>query len=119
MAGVSGVPPAFDPSVLAGLLGDDPEAVAEIVGEYVADAPRQLVRLREALAAGDTDQVRRLAHTLKGASANIGAEGARAAALALEQAAAGSFDQGGAPVEAVEAELQRLLEAVKAAGVVP
>ena len=81
-------PEVFDPGVLLTLLGDDRAAVREIVAEYLDDVPRQLEQLRAALEAGDDDAVRRQAHTLKGASANVGAAALRTAAWALERAAA-------------------------------
>ena len=117
-AGVA--PPAFDPAVLLDLLGGDREAVAEILAEYDADAPRQLAELREAVAAGDAERVRRLAHTLKGASANVGAEALRGAALRLEQAAAaGDLAGGEALVATMDAELERALDAARAEGFLP
>ena len=41
--------------------------------EFVGDSTRQLVARRDALAEGDPQVVERAAHTLKGASANLGA----------------------------------------------
>ena len=109
--------PVFDERVLLGLLGGDRAAVAEILGEYAADAPRQLAALREALLAGDPQLVQRHAHTLKGASANVGAETVRRAAHRLELAAgAGRLDDGAELVTDIETELERFREAVRAAG---
>ena len=119
-AEAAGAPPAFDPAVLLGLLGGDREAVAEIVAEYAADAPRRLTELREALAAGDAELVRRQAHTLKGASANVGAEALREAALGLEQAAAaGDLGDGELLVAGIDGELERALQAARAEGYMP
>jgi CheY-like chemotaxis protein len=118
--GGDAAPPVFDPRVLLGLLDGDRAAVADIVGEYAEDAPRQLAGVREALAAGDADLVRRRAHTLKGASANVGAEALRIAAYDLERAAADAELAGGeALVAQLDDELGRLLERVRSEGLLP
>ena len=102
---------AFDPDVLLNLLDGDREAVGEIVAEYAGDAPRQVAALREAVEAGDAEAVRRHAHTLKGASANVGAEALRAAAYEVEKAgAAGDLDAALDLTGRVEEELERLQE---------
>lgn len=54
-------------------VGDDPAFLAELVGDFLADAPVQLQSLREALSRGDADSARRVAHTLKGNSRTFGA----------------------------------------------
>jgi two-component system sensor histidine kinase/response regulator len=104
-------PPVFDEAVLLHLLGGDREAVAEIVAEFVKDAPLQVAAFHEALDAGDAALARRQAHTLKGASANVGAEAMRAVASRAELACAGeSLQEAGALAEKLEAELRRLLD---------
>jgi len=59
--------------------------VQKVINAYMGDTPRHLHGLRQALAARDAGNVRRIAHGLKSASANIGA--ARLAVLCrdLEQ----------------------------------
>jgi PAS domain S-box-containing protein len=110
--------PVFDERVLLHLLGGDRAAVAEIMSEYVADAPRQVTALREALAVGDPEVVRRSAHTLKGASANVGAETVRGVAYRLELVAGtGSLAEGEELMATLETELGRLLEALRAGGI--
>jgi signal transduction histidine kinase/CheY-like chemotaxis protein/HPt (histidine-containing phosphotransfer) domain-containing protein len=48
--------------------------VEKVIAAYVDDTPQQLKVLRRAIDGMDTDNVRRIAHTLKSASANVGAE---------------------------------------------
>ncbi|WP_426197540.1 response regulator [Massilia sp. DWR3-1-1] len=48
--------------------------VQRVVRAYVGDTPRQFVALRAALAAVDTGGLRKVAHSLKSSSANVGAE---------------------------------------------
>ena len=101
----------YDPDMLLSLLDGDREAADDILAEYLADAPRQLDSLREALAGDDADTARRTAHTLKGASANVGAEALREAAYDVERsAAAGELGAAHALAERAAKELERLQE---------
>lgn len=73
---MTGLRGALDDAVLGELrasVGDDPEFFAELIDEFVADAPAQLESLRSAAAAGDEAGARRAAHTLKGTSRTFGA----------------------------------------------
>jgi signal transduction histidine kinase/DNA-binding response OmpR family regulator len=65
---------------------EDASLIAEVVGVYLEDAPLRLERLRAALSAGDKREAARQAHTLKGASSNVCAEGLVKLAAAIEQA---------------------------------
>ena len=48
--------------------------VQKVVAAYVGDTPRQLQALHQAVEGEDADTVRRVAHSLKSASANVGAD---------------------------------------------
>src|SRR5205085_2570608 len=48
--------------------------VQKVIRAYVGDTPQQLLTLKGAIHGQDPDGVRRIAHTLKSASANVGAE---------------------------------------------
>jgi len=110
-AAAAGSAAVFDLGVLLGLLGGDRDSIDEIVAAFTADAPKQVAALREALAGDDADAARRHAHTLKGASANVGAEALRVAAYEVEKAAAvGDLDAARQLSDALAAELQRLQE---------
>lgn len=65
--------------------------------------------IRTALAAGDDTHALRLAHTLKGASGMIDAQALHGRALVLEQALRARPGDCGSEIEAVQAELQRVL----------
>jgi len=67
-------------------LGDD--VVGEIVGVYLHTTPDNLKALSAAVAADDPGTVRREAHSLKGASGNVGAVALSNACRDLEHAAA-------------------------------
>lgn len=60
--------------------------LAEFVGMYAAQSPERLAELRAAHAAGDLVQLGRVAHSFKGASANLGARRVAATAKFLEHA---------------------------------
>lgn len=73
-------------------------------------------RLQALLALGDFAQLRQLAHALKGAAGNIGAQGVRAQALALEMAAErGDAAQAQVAVQALATELVALVAALRTA----
>jgi two-component system sensor histidine kinase/response regulator len=76
---------------------------------FLADADAAIVALREALAGDDADALIRSAHTLSGASANLGATDlARLCAALAMEGASGDLIGGGMQLEAVEAELGRV-----------
>lgn len=66
-------------------LGLDQETAKIILEEYVGMMTDYMAKLDAALAATDFDQIRVISHTMKGSSANIGAEIVRAAAYDLEK----------------------------------
>ena len=63
-----------------------------LLRKYVATQPALLDGLQQALDGGDQRQARLLAHSCKGASANIGAEAVAELAAALEQSIAAEAD---------------------------
>jgi HPt (histidine-containing phosphotransfer) domain-containing protein len=77
---------------LRDITGGDPELNAELVRIVLEDAEAAIAGLGPALHASDAEGGRGLAHRLKGAAANGGAERLAEAALRLEHA----FDQGDA-----------------------
>ncbi|MBW8900543.1 MAG: response regulator [Massilia sp.] len=58
--------------------------VQKVIAAYVDDTPQQLRTLRSAIDGLDTGIVRRVAHTLKSASANVGAEALAALCKEME-----------------------------------
>ena len=83
----------------------------EVVENFVDTAPDLLDDLRKAANGADADALRRAAHSLKGAAANICAEPMRATADTLEQ-----MGQGGAlcDVEHQVTQIHRQFEELKA-----
>jgi HPt (histidine-containing phosphotransfer) domain-containing protein len=54
--------------------GDDGEFLREIVSIYIEDTPKRIADLKSCLASGDVKTFTRAAHTIKGSSANVGAQ---------------------------------------------
>ena len=68
-------------------LMDDEDLVAMVAGSFLSDMPGQIAALRESIEAGKAYEIERQAHTIKGASANIGGEQVRKIAYEIEKAA--------------------------------
>jgi histidine phosphotransfer protein HptB len=81
--------PIIDPDSIANLRdlnpGDGGAFLREIVGIYIEDTPLRIAELRKFLAAGDVASFTRAAHTIKGSSANVGAQVLRSVAERLER----------------------------------
>jgi HPt (histidine-containing phosphotransfer) domain-containing protein len=74
-------------------VGGDPEFLAELIDEFLGDAPTQLGTLREAASSGDAEGAKRAAHTLKGNGRTFGAEELASLCQEAEAAsAAGDLD---------------------------
>ncbi|MEE8400041.1 MAG: ATP-binding protein, partial [Desulfobacterales bacterium] len=76
----------FDRAGLLDRLTGNEALADEILSEFMEDVPLKLSALREALDKHDASSVQREAHTLKGASANIGALALQGAARQVEVA---------------------------------
>jgi HPt (histidine-containing phosphotransfer) domain-containing protein len=76
----------FDRAALLDRLGGDEELCNEILSVFFKDVPTQLEELKQALDDHDVELVERKAHTIKGSSANIGAQALSHAALEMETA---------------------------------
>ncbi|HEX4491150.1 MAG TPA: response regulator [Acidimicrobiia bacterium] len=66
----------LDPARLAMLReldGGDGSLISAVVSEFVGDSTRQIVAVTTALRHGDSEVIERAVHTLRGASANLGA----------------------------------------------
>lgn len=104
-------PPLTDPERLRALHDDYGAVAMQVVDLYQSTAAATVGELRAALADGDGDEVRRLAHKLKGSATNVGATGMADLAAAVE---AGRADAGGA-VDRLGAALAPTCDALRAA----
>jgi CheY-like chemotaxis protein len=95
-------------------LGNDEQLLRDMAGFYIEDAPTLLRDLREAIDAGDVELATRSAHSVKGLSSNFDAMTAMALAKTIEDAGrAGNLDEARDNVEALDAEVGRVIEALK------
>ncbi|NJL01174.1 MAG: PAS domain S-box protein [Spirulinaceae cyanobacterium SM2_1_0] len=104
--------PVFDRETLLARFSGYESLVQQTCEFFVADFPREMQGLRQALVAGDATDVEYKAHGIKSAAANVCGEAMRAVAAELEQAAkAGNL----AFVERRLAELDAQFEYLQAA----
>lgn len=90
-------------------VGGDRELYRELLDMLFQDVPEQVGKMREAIASEDAKRVEQVAHSLKGAAANLGAGPVRDRALRLEMLGREANLAGAAGVLAdLEAELERL-----------
>lgn len=90
-------------------VGDDAELLGDLAALFLTSYPQQMAELRQAIARCDSQAVRRLAHTIKGAVANFGAWETVEAAQRLElMGRAGDVTGADGAFAALEAALARL-----------
>ncbi len=83
----------FDKAGMMARLMDDEDLARMVVSSFLQDIPRQIEVLKDFLKAGDGVRVERQAHTIKGASANVGGDALREVAFEMEQMTrSGDFD---------------------------
>ncbi|MGB3788549.1 MAG: Hpt domain-containing protein [Phormidesmis sp.] len=77
----------FDWQQLSQLAGGDPDFEAELLAMFLGDAEESLRQLEYAIATKSIKNIESLAHSLRGASANVGACALATVASQLEQTA--------------------------------
>jgi len=98
----------LDQDVLDELLDVIGADTARIIGVFLDDTPPLIRQLQDASVAADLDQLRALAHSLKSASANVGAMALSAAAWRIEHdARAGTLERPAVAVALLIAEFAR------------
>lgn len=109
------MPSVWDMEAALARMEGDRELLEEIIGLFAKECPRTLEEIKAALSAKDAPLLERLAHTLKGSSANVSATGLCHAALGLEMhARSGDFSKSRDQVEVLEEEWQRLTTELEA-----
>jgi CheY-like chemotaxis protein/HPt (histidine-containing phosphotransfer) domain-containing protein len=105
--------PVFDRAGMMARLMDDEDLVQTVVKAFLWDIPKQIEVLRECLETGKTLDAERQAHSIKGASANVGGERLCAAAFEMEKAArVENLDEVKSRMEKLEKELDMLTQAI-------
>jgi len=109
----------FDKKGLFERLMEDEDLIKEIIEDFLEKVPGQIAALSEASENKDADLIRRQAHTLKGASVNIGASGLQETAYQVELAAkAGSLDKASDFIPELHGQLKALKEALMRSGLI-
>ncbi|MCX5856052.1 MAG: response regulator [Deltaproteobacteria bacterium] len=104
----------FDKAGMMARLMDDEDLARTVAEGFLADIPRQIEVLRGYLEAGNAPGAERQAHTIKGASANVGGECLRAVAFEMEKAAkAGKLEAVMARLPEIERQFARLKQAME------
>jgi len=94
-------------------LMDDEDLARAVAAGFLDDIPRQIGALGTCLGTGDAPGALRHAHSIKGASANVGGEALRAVAIEMEKAAgAGDLEGVAARLPDLESQFGRLEEAM-------
>ncbi|HMA37007.1 MAG TPA: response regulator, partial [Chloroflexia bacterium] len=108
----------IDEDVLANLRRDlqvegEADIVQELIGLFVEGTPPLLVAMRDALAAGNAEQLQRAAHNLKGSSSNLGARPLADYCARLEKSGrSGALDGADAILAELEEEFARVCRAL-------
>ncbi len=110
-------PAVLDPSYLANLRDmaeySGRDILRELAELFARDIPGQLAKLRRALDEGDTDTLRRVAHTLKGTAGGLGATEAMTVCGRLEAlATSGELEGAVALVTQVVGQFERVSHAL-------
>jgi PAS domain S-box-containing protein len=80
-------PPVWDRQKMLERLLDDEDLAKMIQDSFLGDIPQQIQTLKAFLASGDVSGIELQAHSIKGASANVGAERLQSVAFEMEKAA--------------------------------
>jgi two-component system sensor histidine kinase/response regulator len=100
--------------LLLSLDGGEGETLGEIVQQYLTHGEKGLHELRRVLTEGDVESLERAAHTLKGASANVGASAMVELCAALETSArAEELDAANGLMERADREFARVQDALE------
>jgi HPt (histidine-containing phosphotransfer) domain-containing protein len=103
----------FDRAGMMARLMDDEDLARMVVEGFLEDIPRQIAALKAYLETGDAAGAERQAHSIKGASANVGGECLQEVAFQMEKAAkAGDLCAAGGHLAEIEAQFDMLNQAM-------
>jgi two-component system sensor histidine kinase/response regulator len=105
--------PIFDKADMMARLMDDEDLARTVAGGFLEDIPKQIEVLKGYLEASDAASAERQAHSIKGASANVGGQALRAVAFEMEKAGkAGDLESIRARMAELETQFAQLKEAM-------
>jgi PAS domain S-box-containing protein len=103
----------FDRTAALEHCGGDAQLLGELVTMFLVEITGWMANLSDGLAKGDTEKVKRTAHTIKGAVGTFGARPAQAAAMRLETIGKqGDLSEAGPAWEEMQAAIERLKTAL-------
>jgi HPt (histidine-containing phosphotransfer) domain-containing protein len=106
--------PGWSPVVMIERLGGDEELARQLVELFIGECPRMMSEVRDSVANGDADQVRRAAHAFKGSVGNFTDDAPMTTAFALEQTAReGRLDGADALLARLELEVESFVAALR------
>jgi CheY-like chemotaxis protein/HPt (histidine-containing phosphotransfer) domain-containing protein len=104
----------FDKADMMARLMDDEDLARRVAGGFLEDIPKQIEVLKGCLEAGDVPTAERQAHSIKGASANVGGQALREVAFEMEKAGkTGDREAVTARLPELEAQFARLKAAME------
>jgi two-component system sensor histidine kinase/response regulator len=105
---------ALDIAAALKRIDGDRQLLEELLQLFAEECSNNMSEIRRALEKGDARHLERLAHTMKGASANLGAKRVSEEAFELEKhTRSGTLDHGGELVESLQREIDRLLPEIE------
>ena len=106
--------PILDRDALATRVGGDDDLIQTMLDMFREDYLKHVEQLKSAFYEGDTSQVQKAAHTLKGCAGNLGGMRASAAALEVELLGrSGDLTQGRVAVDKLEESIDDLFKALE------
>ena len=106
--------PVFDREAMLRRMMGDEELARDIIGLFLEDVPKQINLLKGYLERNDVMNAGRQAHSIKGASANVGGEALRKLAEELEMSGRdGKIDEIACRINEVEDHFKQLTEKIK------
>jgi HPt (histidine-containing phosphotransfer) domain-containing protein len=107
-------PPCWSRAEALGRLDGDEELLHELCQIFLSESPKLLRKLRQGVVDGDSEAVKRAAHSLKGEASYLAAACATQAARRLEDIAKeGDLRRAGEATAVLERELKRLRLAIE------
>jgi HPt (histidine-containing phosphotransfer) domain-containing protein len=108
------VTPHWSPATMLERLGGDEELAHQLVELFISECPRMMAAVRDSVASGNADQVRRASHAFKGSVGNFTDEAPMTTAFELEQIGKdGRLDQTAMLLARLECEVEDFLSALR------
>jgi HPt (histidine-containing phosphotransfer) domain-containing protein len=105
----------WSPDQMIARLGGDDDLARQLVTLFIAECPQMMALLRDSVAQGTPDLVRRAAHAFKGSVSNFLTDGPTVTAFALEKIGRdGRLDDAPATLARLERQVDALITQLRA-----